>query len=267
MTFLEHIICKLRDETGGGGGGFAGAIIGGVIGFFVGGPIGAVIGFGIGMGAAIASEALIPDLSIPDFDESLTYGSNQIRNTISEGIPVARCYGLCKVGANKIRYNAKDASDSKIIYGVCVGEVDAIATFYVNDIVSTDLKAGAFTPTVYEGSRAQTPDGRFADRASAYRGMAYVAATFAKEDSQVGADPHLAVIVGGLKCAPLAGGADAFTRNNAVVMYDWYLNVEGYTAGDINLNSFKSLEALCNEIPTGGTLVRYRFDFSFDTNV
>ncbi|GAG86425.1 unnamed protein product [marine sediment metagenome] len=211
-------------------------------------------------------QELYPTYDIPDIDESPTYGSGQVRNTISEGIPVARCYGKCKIGANKIRFNAKDATDLRIIYGVCVGEIDHISTWFINDISSGDLKTGVFSHTSYEGTRTQTPDGRFTDRASAYRGMAYVAATFVKEDSQVGSDPHLVVTLDGLKCAPLAGGADAFTRNNAVIMYDWYLNVEGYSADDINLNSFKSLEALCNEEPTESA-PRYRFDFSFDTNI
>ncbi|MFH1616906.1 MAG: hypothetical protein ABIG61_17710, partial [Planctomycetota bacterium] len=70
-----------------------------------------------------------------------------------------------------------------------------------------------------------------------------------------------------LLCAPLAGGADAATRNNAVILYDWYLNVEGYLAANLDLNAFKSLEELCDTVPTGGALPRYRFDFNFDTDM
>ena len=83
-------------------------------------------------------EDLYPTPDIPDFDASPTYGTNQIRNTISEGVPVARCYGRCKIGVNKIRYNEKDASDLRIIYGVCVGEIDHMSTWFINDISSGD---------------------------------------------------------------------------------------------------------------------------------
>ncbi|MCK5602728.1 hypothetical protein KAR91_12685, partial [Candidatus Pacearchaeota archaeon] len=61
--------------------------------------------------------------------------------------------------------------------------------------------------------------------------------------------------------------AKAYTRNNAVIMYDWYLDVEGYSAGSLNADAFDSLAALCNEVPTDGTLPRYTFDYNFKTNV
>ncbi|GAJ05170.1 unnamed protein product, partial [marine sediment metagenome] len=83
-----------------------------------------------------------PDIDTPEFNQSPTYGSGQILNTISEGVPVARCYGRCKIGVNKIRFNAKDAADLRVIYGVCVGEIDHISSWFINDISSGDLKAG-----------------------------------------------------------------------------------------------------------------------------
>jgi hypothetical protein len=213
------------------------------------------------------ADLFVPD--IPDFDSggSPTYNSDRIGNTISEGVMVSRCYGKCKIGGNKIRFNDPDATDLRLIVAHCLGEVEGIIEWQVNDIEWSEL-TGSHTKTEYTGTRTQTADARFSSRAGAYRDMAYTAFTFVKDDKQVGYNPNITVIMEGLKCAPMAGGADAFTRNPAVILYDWYLNVEdGYSAGDLDLNAFKSLEELCDEVPTGGTLPRYRFDFNIDSNM
>jgi hypothetical protein len=197
---------------------------------------------------------------------SPTYSSDSIGDTITEGIPVARCYGQCKIGANKIRFNAADDSDLRVIFAHCQGEVQGIQRWEVNDVEWSQL-TGAHTKTEYQGTRTQAADGRFSDKASAYRSIAYTACTFVKNDKQIGSDPNMTIVMQGLKCAPLAGGAAAFTRNPAVILYDWYLNVEGYSAGELDLNSFKSLEAYCDAVPSGSSLPRYRFDYNIDTSM
>lgn len=223
----------------------------------------------------VIGKALTPDMpdisdisALPELAGSDTYSSKsgQVRNTIAEGVFVALCYGKCKIGGNQIRFNDPDDSDLRAIVGHCRGPVGGIARWEINDIEWSEL-TGAHTKTEYTGTRTQTPDARFSDRASAYRSMAYTAFTFVKNDRQTGTTPRVTVIMEGLLCAPLAGGADAFIRNPAVILYDWYLNVEGYAAADLDLNAFKSLEALCDEIPSGSSLPRYRFDFNFDVNM
>jgi len=208
------------------------------------------------------------DFLIGDVEaDSPTYAHpNQIGNTISEDVPIARCYGRCKIGGNKIRFNEPDATDLRVIFAHCLGEVNGITEWKVNNIAWDDL-TGSHTKTEYKGTRTQTADGRFTSRACAYRGIAYTAATFEKNDKQIGYNPRMTVVMEGLKCTPLAGGSPVFTRNPAVILYDWYLNVEGYSADQLDLNAFKSLEALCDEVPSGGTLPRYRFDYNFDTNI
>ncbi|MHA1289573.1 MAG: hypothetical protein ACTSPB_19475, partial [Candidatus Thorarchaeota archaeon] len=208
------------------------------------------------------------DFLIGDVEaDSPTYAHpNQIGNTISEDVPVARCYGRCKIGGNKIRFNEPDATDLRVIFAHCLGEVNGITEWKINNIAWADL-TGSHTKTEYKGTRTQTADGRFTSRACAYRGIAYTAATFEKNDKQIGYNPRMTVVMEGLKCTPLAGGSAVFTRNPAVILYDWYLNVEGYSADQIDLNAFKSLEALCDEVPSGGTLPRYRFDYNFDTDI
>jgi len=212
-------------------------------------------------------ELFMPDP--PSFPAgSATYDSERIVNTISEGSFVSRCYGKCKIGGNKLRFNEHDASSLRIIVGHCIGPVEGSTRIEVNDIEWSELAAlnpGTNTKTEYTGTRTQTVDARFSSRASAFRGIAYTAFTFDKQQQLIGYNPNITVIMEGLKCAPLAGGADAFTRNPAVILYDWYLNVEGYSAGDLDLNAFKSLEELCDEVPSGGTLPRYRFDLNIDT--
>ncbi len=180
-------------------------------------------------------------------------------NEISEDIFVARCYGGTLLGGNKIRFNEPNATDLRIIIGHCLGEVDGIQDWFVNDIEWSTL-SGSHTKTEYTGTRAQTADARFAVRPSAYRGIAYTAFTFEKGDNQVGANPTITVLMQGLKCTPIGGGAKAFTRNNSVIMYDWSLDVEGYNAGDLNADAFSSLAALCNEVPAGGILPRIRIN-------
>ena len=220
----------------------------------------------IGETIELVWDVLSGDFATPDISGSPTYSSNQIGNTISEGISVARCYGQPKIGGNKLRFNAADDTDLRIIVGHCAGPVEGITEWYVNDIAWGDL-TGTHTKSEYTGTRTQTADARFSSRASAYRSIAYTAFTFEKNDKQIGYDPNITVIMQGMKCAPLAGGADAYTRNPGVILYDFYLNVEGKAAGVLDLNSFKSLEVLCDEVPTDSSLPRYRFDFNFDTNM
>jgi len=67
--------------------------------------------------------------------DSPTYAHpNQIGNTISEDVPIARCYGRCKIGGNKIRFNEPDASDLRVIFAHCLGEVNGITEWKVNNI-------------------------------------------------------------------------------------------------------------------------------------
>ncbi len=212
-----------------------------------------------------AYESIFPDIDI-NIPSSPTYASDRIGNTITEGVFVSRCYGTCKIGGNKLRFNAATDTDLRIIVGHSYGPVSGVSRVEVNDLEWSTL-TGSHTKTEYTGTRTQTVDARFSSNASAFRNIAYHAFTFAKNDQQIGYNPNVTVIMDGLLCAPLAGGADAFTRNPAVILYDWYLNVEGYSAGDLDLNAFKSLEALCDEVPSGSSLPRYRFDYNFDSSI
>ena len=212
----------------------------------------------------ITLDWLLPDIPVPN---SPTYnGSDRVANTISEGVFIARGYGRCKIGGNKIRFNAADASDLRIILAHCMGPVQGAVSYQVNDIDWGDL-SGSQSKTEYTGTETQTADGRFTTDACAYRGIAYTAFTFEKNNKQIGSNPNITTVMDLLLCAPLDGGADEHTRCPGVIMYDWYVNVEGYDPSELDLNEFKSLEALCDAVPSGGTLPRYRFDYIFDGDV
>jgi len=106
------------------------------------------------------------------------------------------------------------------------------------------------------GTRTQAPikvDGEdlFSVEPCAYRGVAHTGFKLTK-NSQVGG--FGSVLVEGLfhKCEPIGGGTAVFSRNPAVILWDWYRNVEGYAAAELDENAFLSLEELCAFYPTTG---------------
>ncbi len=199
---------------------------------------------------------------------SPTYKSDNIGNTISEGVRVARVYGTCKIGGNKLRFNAATNSDLRVIVAHCQGPISSYVKLYVNDLDVADAdESPAHTRSVYTGTRTQTADARFSKRASAYRGMAYTAWTFEKNDRKVGYNPNITVVVNGM-LVQFWDDAEThvFSRNPALVLWDWYLNVEGYTVADLDQNAFLSLFAHCAATPSG-SLARSLFDYAFDTDM
>jgi hypothetical protein len=85
----------------------------------------------------------------------------------------------------------------------------------------------------------------------AYRGIAHTGFDFAKTSQISNINSLLLEGLFGL-CEPIGGGAKVFSRNPAVVMWDFYRNVEDYEIADLDENAFKSLESLCGAYPTSG---------------
>ena len=84
-----------------------------------------------------------------------------------------------------------------------------------------------------------------------YRGVAHTGLSL-KKTSQI--SNLSSVLVEGLftECEPIGGGTKVFSRNPAVIMWDFYRDVENYEIADLDINAFKSLEALCDVYPTSG---------------
>lgn len=108
-------------------------------------------------------------------------------------------------------------------------------------------------------------------RNSAYRGVAYSAFTFEK-NQQTGWWPNINAAGDWLLCTPIgeivSGASDkVFSRNPAVVMYDWYVNIENYSYYEMNIAEFRSLETYCDALDAVSGTSRYTFDYVFDTKV
>ena len=103
----------------------------------------------------------MPGSSMPGGTSSPTYRSDNIGNTISEGIWVARCYGRCKIGGNKLRFSDPDDASLKMIVAHCIGPVQGIVILYVNDVPFSAGGTWSHSVTEYTGTRTQTPDARF----------------------------------------------------------------------------------------------------------
>ena len=249
--------------------------IGAVVGFVVGGPAGALYGWEIGAGVYDAGNYL---LHPPDtLADSSTYGHSTPMNTVQEGTVVPLAYGLVKLGGNIIRTNNPADGDLRIILAHCQGEIngyhvaDSKDQVWVNDILFDDLLFTEADPphntkTLYTGTFTQTASTHFTTKSCAYRGIAYTFFIFVKSD-QIGDQPVMHALIEAKKCIPIGGGTAVWTRNPAKILYDFLLNVEGYSTSELDTNAFNSLATYCDQVPTGGTIERYRFDYVFDTNI
>ncbi|MFH1623542.1 MAG: hypothetical protein ABID54_00110 [Pseudomonadota bacterium] len=135
------------------------------------------------------------------------------------------------------------------------------------DTVKVQATSSIKSKSEYTGTLTQTADSRFADQAQAYRGLAYLALTLEAADSQIGGTPTITSVIEAKKLATIDGGAPAFTRNPAVILYHIYTDLEGITSAELNTTAFQALETYCDAVPTGGNEPRYRFDYIFDTEM
>jgi len=145
-------------------------------------------------------------------------------------------------------------------------------------IISVDLVSGTTTTSIiieadtdYNGSLQYFSVKNSIGRNSAYRGIAYSAFTFSKEN-QIGWNPNITAVGDWLLCTPIgevvSGGSDkVFSRNPAVVAYDWYINVEDYKYSEMDIGAFRGLEAYCNALDVESGTSRYTFDYVFDTDI
>ena len=129
----------------------------------------------------------------------------------------------------------KDYFDMLVAH--CQGEVQGVVTYYINDIEWSELEGENHSKTEYCGTRSQLTDSRFSVDilGSPYRDMAYTAFTLNDTDKQVGRNPQVAVVMEGIKCLSLTNdiATMSFSRNNAVILADWYSNVERYSTSAV----------------------------------
>lgn len=224
----------------------------------------------------------IPEPDIPDFaGYSPTY-ADKISNTMGESVPIARAYGRCKIGGNiaRIEEGTNDGDDIghyAVVYAHCQGPVSGVLVsgtsdkYWINNKLLNDLGTDDIHPgvhTFYSGTTNQNDAGapanvaNYAVRACAYRGAAYTLWDF-KKIHEVGNKPTCVIEGDWLKVTPIGGekgnSGASYTNNPAHVLYDFYVNVEGYDVSQLDTTTFTTLETHCN---TEG----FTFNFCFDNN-
>ena len=198
-----------------------------------------------------------------DNNKSDTYNYAHPRTTIQEGIPIAKAYGVAQVAGNVVRSNDPAQSYLKLIIIHGNGPIEEISSWKFNKIEYSELESidsnwldyetGTFTQTIMQKGGSDF----FDKQPCAYRGLAYTAVSF-KKDAQINGVPSVLVSGRMSLCEPIGGGAKVFSRNPAVVMWDFYRSVDGYEIADLSIDDFKSLEDLCDAFPTNGKGVPLR---------
>lgn len=192
-----------------------------------------------------------------------------IATTMEENIPIPLIYGRVRTSGNVIQ-----GGNNNLHVAFAEGQISAYSDIRINDIpiaVVKDDDGNLVTYDMYYGGVTQTEDSRLditglAIYKQAYRNTAYIAFTFPTTLQVSAGVPNVTVTIAGKLCRPLtdlSAGTPAYTRNPAVIMADFAINVKKKTAASIDTTSFQALETYCNAIPTGGTLPRYRLDYAF----
>ncbi|MCK4818673.1 hypothetical protein KA005_23075, partial [bacterium] len=226
-----------------------------------------ILGTGAAVGAAAGAlyeftSNLIPDIT----SDSPTYNSNQPVYTVEEGTSIAKCYGRCRIAGNIIRSNDPGEETLKVLIGHGRGEIDSLLSWKINNVEwdhLTDVKwwVAGYAGSVHFKNTALGTDSQtviqvdgadlFALDACAHRGIAHTGFKLTKNDQIAGLS---SILVEGkfALCEPIGGGAKVFSRCPAVIMWDFYRDIEGYEIADLDINAFNSLKTLCDFYPTSG---------------
>ena len=192
-----------------------------------------------------------------------------IATTMEENLPIPLIYGQVKTSGNVIQ-----GGNNNLHVAFAEGEINAYSDIRINNVPVATVKdddGNLITYDMYYGGTTQTEDSRLditgvAAYKQSYRNTAYIAFTFPTTLQVSAGIPNVTATIAGKKCRPLtdlSAGTPVYTRNPAVIMADFAINVKKYSAASIDTTSFQALETYCNAIPTGGTLPRYRLDYAF----
>jgi len=124
---------------------------------------------------------------------------------------------------------------------------------------SADYQSIVCSGSGHSGTTGRVDEGGFSQ---AYRGLAYLALQL-KATSKLNGQITVTSVVEGKKVTPLAGGAKAFSRNPAVIVYDFLTDVIGIPSGDIDVTTFQTVETYCDALVDG--VARYMLDILIDS--
>ena len=177
--------------------------------------------------------------------------------TIKEGEPIPLAYGLCQIPGNVVRVSDPGYPALRLIAVHGQGETDALLSCKINDYDFDFAENYAHWKDNKDGDFTQTPmqvigSDLFPLDPCAYRGLAYTGFSFVKADRALSGCPKISVIARAKKCEPIGGGALVWSRNPAVILWDFLRFAEGYAASDLDEDAFNSLEELCAEISSKG---------------
>lgn len=178
-------------------------------------------------------------------------------NVIEEGVVIPIGYGYFVMAGNIVRVNNPNDNTLKMVVGHCQGEIETLFSWFVNDVEYGDLSSASHYKAYATGTYTQTVPQQggvdiFNDKDSAYRGLAYTIMNLDKNDKAIRGTPKVKTVGRLKKCEPIGGGATAFSRSPATILWNFYRNVEGYAAASLDSNAFNSLAALCDAYPTSG---------------
>jgi len=215
---------------------------------------------------------------------SSTYSFSSSRLTISQGETIGRCYGRCRIAGNIIRNNDyENESYIKLLVGHTQGPIYLQSTGSTTDLDVTslanrpifldavledtnfsDLRFEEDDSTdlyevrkynVYGGTTTQEVIQRvFSTQNTAFKGLSVSEWLLLKGENLTSVD-KLLVTHRWLKCLDIGSGStdtDAvrlWSRNPAVVLWDFLINVEGYNKSQLDENAFTSLRMYCDEEP------------------
>ena len=274
---------NIGQTTGQGIGGIIGAIVGIALAPFTGGAsLMASIGFIMGVasvGAAIGG--IIDPPKVPDFGDlngyagaSPTYGFGELKQTLTNQLPVAVMYGYLKVAGNIIWQSDPSTSVDRIQV-ICEGEIESISNVRINDIAIGDI-TGCSVST-YTGTIDQTVNSRATGYVSGLKRSAYLALTLQSGEQLKGGNPTTTCNVEGLKVrnwnstSNIFNSYKTYSRNPADCIRDFLTNsIYGVGIPDswIDDSTFGEVAEYCDEVVSdgsGGTEVKFRLDFSIDT--
>ena len=112
--------------------------------------------------------------------------------------------------------------------------VSSPQTLYIKDISKTTAILGSLTTGTWN----------YGDNDALGYSVPYVCLTQGDSDY---ADPDVSALTHTVKVEE----EKTFSRNPAVIMWDWYRHVENYSVGELDDLSWKSLEVVCNQTPIG----------------
>ena len=222
------------------------------------------------------------ELELPDLPAQLKGVLLTKQGNINH-IPVV--YGTRLVGGHRTFVGTTGTNNEylHLVYALCEGEVEAIASIYINDTEiavgdldgSGNVNAGVFNGLCrikkYVGTDAQTADADLVSEVTDWttnhrlRGVAYVyiRCKWDQDNRAFGSFPRIKAMVQGKKLYDPRDLSTAYSTNPALCLYDYLTDTRygrGLPAADLDVTSFEDAADYCETQVTPYTAAGYTDD-------